>query len=96
MISNWKRLGTSLLAGAAFALSMGCASSTEVVALRQELSETRMAAERAGDQAAEAAEQARQANARADMAAMQAQEAADKAQMASDKADKIFQKALRK
>jgi len=91
-----KRTAWLLLAGVACALTLGCATSNEVIALRQELGETRRAVTAAQDQAASAAEQARQANARADAAAQQASAAAAQAQAASDKADKIFQKALRK
>jgi len=76
--------------------SLGCATNSDVEALRVELASTREAAVAAQRQANTAAAEARTASEEASKAANAAAASAAEAKAASEKVEKIFQKSLRK
>ena len=84
------------LAALVCASPLGCATNSDVEALRIELASTREAAVEAQRQATAAAEEARAASNEARKAADAASASAAEARAASEKVEKVFQKSLRK
>ncbi|HFD15887.1 MAG TPA: hypothetical protein ENJ38_06240 [Rhodospirillales bacterium] len=83
------KLYSLVLAGGALLALGGCASRTDIEALRSEIAGVRATAQAAD-------EKATQALAKADQAAADAAAAKQEAAMASEKADRIFRAGLRK
>ena len=91
---NWIRW--IALATLVFGSSLGCATNSDVEALRIELDSTRKIAKAAQREAETAAAEARAASSEARNAATAAAASAAEAQAASEKVEKVFQKSLRK
>ena len=94
MSLNWIRW--IALAALVSGSSLGCATNSDVEALRIELDSTRNIAKTAQRQAESAAAEARAASEEARKAATAAAGSAAEAQAASEKVEKVFQKSLRK
>jgi len=94
MSLNWIRW--IALAALVSGSSLGCATNSDVEALRIELDSTRKIAKAAQREAEAAAAEARAASTEARMAATAAAGSAAEAKAAGEKVEKIFQKSLRK
>lgn len=92
----WIKKITALTLMAACISGYGCATSTDLDGLRQEVRQAQEAAEAAQRSAEAASKEARDASAQAREAARAASDAAAEAKAASEKADRMFQTSLRK